>query len=41
MDSALTGLQTLDQLQIAIAFLLYAFLFGWIGYSYHSQMLTV
>ena len=33
MDSALTGLQTLDQLQIAIAFLLYAFLFGWIGYQ--------
>lgn len=28
----INALNTLDQLQIAIAFILYAFVFGWIGY---------
>ena len=32
MNDAISNLNTADQLQVAIAFLLYSFVFGWIGY---------
>ncbi len=33
MDSAVSNLNTVDQLQVAIAFALYSFVFGWIGFQ--------
>lgn len=33
MDGAVSNLNTIDQLQVAIAFGLYSFVFGWIGFN--------
>jgi hypothetical protein len=33
MDGAVSNLNTVDQLQVAIAFGLYSFVFGWIGFN--------